>query len=318
MKQTLRAAQASWILGVLLSFAACGDAGSAIPDGPTSEAESATRDDVTYLAEEQGGGFLSGLGVLGGAGSEGAGATNVPQHGDPPLRLRNTPGPYWVDSYEISTGRVYYPTNAPAPFAGMSLCGGFLNSGIEMTDWGEFYASWGIVTVITWTGLFDTPSIRGWALAASVEELKTENQNRLSPLYQKMAGRYGTSGYSMGGGGSTVASQGDGTLMASIGMAPWSPTGLGVRTPTLLMCGDVDVIAGCDHSEWAYSEISELVPKMMVMVSASHLSWFGPGVDWGMGGAYGLAFAKVYLEGDTRWKSTLLGLGASYVVTNIR
>ncbi len=322
MKQTLPTAWTLWILAALSSLAACGDAGNATSD--TTTFENVTRDetpgDVTQLAEEpgggEGGGFLGGL--FGGTGLGGGGATNVPQHGDPPLILRNTPGPYWVDSYEGNTGRIYYPTNAPGPLAGMSLCGGFLNSGIEMTDWGEFYASWGIVTIITWTGLLDTPSIRGWALADSIAELKSANSSVLSPLYQKMAGRYGTSGYSMGGGGSTVASQGDSSLMVSIGMAPWSPTGLGVRVPSLFMCGNVDAIAGCDHSDWAYSEMSETVPKMLVMVGASHLSWFSPSVDWGMGGAYGLAFAKMYLEGDMRWKATLLGLGADYVETNIR
>jgi hypothetical protein len=36
-----------------------------------------------------------------------------------------------------------------------------------------------------------------------------------------------------------------------------------------------------------------------------------------MGGTYGLAFAKTYLEGDMRWKATLLGLDARYVQSNI-
>jgi hypothetical protein len=244
------------------------------------------------------------------------GASGIPAHGDPPLILRDTPGPYWVDSYEINSGRVYYPREAPAPFAGLSLCGGFLNSGIEMLGWGEFYASWGIVTVITWTGIFDTPGLRGWALASAIDELKQENQNARSPIYQKMSGRYGTSGYSFGGGGATVASQADSSLKVSIGMAPWAPTGLGVETPSLFMCGDVDVVAGCDMSEWAYAELSESVPKMWVMVSGGHLAWFGPDAGWGIGGAFGLAFAKLFLEGDTRWRATLLGLDG-IVETNI-
>jgi hypothetical protein len=219
----------------------------------------------------------------------------------------------------MNSARVYYPTNAPAPFAGISLCGGFLNTGWEMTDWGEFYASWGIVTAITWTGSLDLPGWRGLLLAAAVADLKKENTRALSPLYQKMSDRYGTSGYSMGGGGSTQASAGDSSLKVGIGMAAWSPTGRGVTVPTLLMCGDSDLIAGCSsNSEWAYSQISNSVPKMWVMIGATHLSWFGPGVDWGLGGAYGLAFAKLFLEGDQRWKTTLLNLGDGWVTTNIR
>jgi hypothetical protein len=255
------------------------------------------------------------------AGLSGEGTTSgIPLHGDPPLILRNTPGPYRVDSYEIDSGIVYYPTNAPAPFAGMSLCGGFLNNGDEMLDWGEFYASWGIVTVIAWTGVLDLPDARAWSLTAAVEELKGQNNAPLSPLYKKMSGRYGTSGYSMGGGGTTIAAQGDASHKVSIGMAPWAPTGFLVKVPTLMMCGDIDIIADCSDSEWAYNDISDDIPKMWVMISGGvgHLDWFGPGAGWGMGGAYGLAFAKLFLEGDQRWKPTLLGLNGGYVTTNIR
>lgn len=257
--------------------------------------------------------------IRGAIGGEG-GSTGIPLHGDPPLLIKNASGPYWVDSYEINTGVVFYPTNAQAPFVGMSLCGGFLNNGDEMFSWGEFYASWGIVTVITWTGIFDLPDARAWALEAAVEELKGENTSPLSPLFQKMSGRYGTSGYSMGGGGTTIAAQGNPSHKVAIGMAPWAPTGFLVNVPTLMMCGDADIIADCSDSEWAYNDISDSVPKMWVMLSGGvgHLDWFSPGAAWGNGGAYGLAFAKLFLEGDTRWKATLLGIGGGFVTTNIR
>lgn len=257
--------------------------------------------------------------IRGAVGGEG-GNSGIPLHGDPPLILRNTPGPYWTDSYEIGSGVVFYPTNAPAPFAGMSLCGGFLNNGDEMFSWGEFYASWGIVTVITWTGIFDLPDARGWALSAAVDELKGENNSALSPIYQKMSGRYGTSGYSMGGGGTTISAQGAPSNKVSIGMAPWAPTGFLVNVPTLLMCGDADIVADCSDSEWAYNDMSDDIPKMWIMLNGGvgHLDWFGPDAAWGMGGAYGLAFAKLFLEGDVRWKSTLLGLNGGFVTTNIR
>jgi hypothetical protein len=252
-------------------------------------------------------GNCEGSGGTGSGGLGGLGGSGIPQHGDPPLTgLGSGGGPYWTDSYEINTGRVYYPRDAPAPYAGLALCGGFLNTGWEFTDWGEFYASWGIVTVITWTGSLDTPSIRGWALGSAIEELRGEASNPLSPLNGKMSGRYGTSGYSMGGGGTTVASQSDSSLKSSVGMAPWAPTGLGVSVPTLLICGDIDIIADCSHADWAYSEMSSSTPKMLAMISGGHLDWFTPSAGWGAGGGLGLAFTKVFLEGDDRWKSALL------------
>lgn len=246
--------------------------------------------------------------------------TGIPPHGDPPLILRDTPGPYAVQSYDIDAGRVYYPVGAQAPFAGLSLCGGFLNSGDEMLDWGQFYASWGIVTVIAWTGILDLPFMRAWSLADGVSGLQAENASPLSPIYQKMSGRYGTTGYSMGGGGTTIAAKSDSSHKVTIGMAPWAPEGDGLTVPALMMCGDADIVADCSDSELAYNDMAESVPKMWVMLSGGvgHLDWFGPDAAWGMGGAYGLAFAKLFLEGDQRWKATLLGLGGGFVTTNIR
>ena len=60
-------------------------------------------------------------------------------------------------------------------------------------------------------------------------------------------------------------------------------------------------------------------PKMMVTVSgASHLDWFGPThAGMGVSGETALAFQKVYLEGDERWKPLLLEQAGGTVVTNI-
>jgi hypothetical protein len=268
------------------------------------------------------GGFLGGdgaeTGSAGGGGGRGSTSTGIPLHGDPPLILGDGAGPYFVDSYLGLTGTIYYPIGAQEPFAGLSLCGGFLNVGYEMSDWGSFYASWGIVTLITDTSPIDLPDDRAWNLAGSIDELKAENTNPLSPLFQKMSGRYGTSGYSMGGGGTTIASSNDWSLNVSIGMAPWLPTGFLVQTPTLLMCGDIDVIAACEMAEAAYDEIPDSTPKMLIMLGPGlgHLGWFGPDAAFGQGGGLGLAFAKTYLEGDERWKAPLLGAaGGAY--TNI-
>jgi hypothetical protein len=299
----------------LLLSACAGDIGN---DG-TTQSGGATQEEEYQPGRfpTQGDHIIPGWGSETGGLTPGLGGSSIPPHGDPPLTgPSDRGGPYWVDSYEGNTGRIYYPRDAPAPFAGLALCGGFLNSGVEMTSWGEFYASWGIVTEITWTGIFDLPNVRAWALTSSIDELKAENSNPLSPIYQKMSGAYGTSGYSMGGGGTSVAAQDDPSLKVSIGMAPWTPTGFLVQVPSLFICGDADFVAGCDHSEWAYGEMSESVPKMLAMISGGHLSWFGPDAGWGAGGGLGLAFAKVFLEGDERWKPALLGMSNIYE-TNI-
>ena len=58
----------------------------------------------------------------------------------------------------------------------------------------------------------------------------------------------------------------------------------------------------------------------LTIAGATHFSWFGP-EDAGMGtsGKYALAFQKVFLEGDERWKPplTMMPMGGM-VMTHIK
>ena len=243
-------------------------------------------------------------------------------HGPAPTELSVAPGPYKTERKVISSGTLHYPTDAEPPFAAVALCGGFLNTGPEMDSWGPFYASHGIVTVIVTTDGADIPDIRASRLLAAIDELKKLNTDSGSPIADKLSGRYGTSGYSMGGGGTTIASGQAPELKTSVGLAAWGGSGTGVKVPTLLFCGDADTVAPCDMSDGVYAGIDDNTPKMQITISGvTHFDWFGPG-DAGRGtsGSYALAFQKVYLEGDTRWKDLLLQqpAGAGKLLTNIK
>src|SRR6185503_7616876 len=139
-----------------------------------------------------------------------------------------------------------------APFAAVAICAGFLNTGVEMLEWGSFYASHGIVTVVVTTLPSDIPVIRASLLLGAIEELKKENTKSGSPLSGKLSDRYGTSGYSMGGGGTTIASGTEKSLKTSVGLAAWGGDGSGVTVPTLLFCGDADTVAPCYMSDGVY------------------------------------------------------------------
>jgi len=177
-----------------------------------------------------------------------------------------------------------------------------------MAPWGPFYASHGIVTVVTNTLGTDGPDIRATKLLAAITQLKAENTKSGSPLNGKLAGRYGTSGYSMGGGGTTLASSTDPTLRTSVALAPWGGNGTGVKVPTLLLCGSADGTAPCSMSESVYPAIDANTPKMMVSIAgANHFAWFNPtAAGSGNSGETALAFQKVFLEGDERWRPFLL------------
>jgi hypothetical protein len=127
----------------------------------------------------------------------------------------------------------------------LRFAGGFLNTGVEILDWGEFFASHGIVTVVTQREPVDLPDLRAAKLARSIEELKRMNDASSGPLSGKMSGRHGTSGYSMGGGGTTISASKDNSLSSPVGLAPWAPVGDGITTPTLLMCDSSDGTAPC-------------------------------------------------------------------------
>jgi hypothetical protein len=275
-----------------------------------------------------GGGSGAGTGGVAGTGGAGTGggvgtgtccsSGDCLCHGPDPTQLTSSNGTFKTATFTIAAGTVHYPTDAAPPFAAISICPGFTNTGPEMAPWGPFYASHGIVIVITSTGGADPPATRATKLLDAITQLKAENTKSGSPLFGKLSGRYGTSGYSMGGGGTTIASGQDPTLKTSIGLAPWGGDGANVKVPTLLLCGASDTTAPCSMSQTVYGAIAAPTPKMMMSIpAATHFSWFGPtNAGNGMSGETALAFQKVYLEGDERWKPLLLK-GRGTVTTNI-
>jgi hypothetical protein len=271
-------------------------------------------------------GALAGMGGVAGEGAAGSGGVLMGTccadgdcvcRDDAPSALTSGNGKYKTTTYNGTKGTIHYPTDAVAPFSAIAICGGFSNTGPEMASWGTFYASHGIVTIVTTTLGTDQPATRASKLLASIAELKAENTKSGGPLFGKLNGRYGTSGYSMGGGGTTIASEDDPTLLTSVGLAAWNPVGTGVQVPTLLLCGGADSTAPCSMSMSSYDDIPTTTPKMMINISGvSHLSWFGPtSAGGGTSGKYALAFQKVYLEGDERWKSLLLSTPSNGTMT---
>jgi hypothetical protein len=267
----------------------------------------------------------AGAGAGGASGGKGAGTCcpdgNCLCHGEAPSALTTENGPYTYESYDLSgVGCVYYPTNAEAPFAAVAIADGFGGSGgcsamAQTSGWGPLYASWGIVAMIVNTGAGDQPNVRGDKELGGIEGFKAENTKSGSPLFGKLSGRYGTSGFSMGGGGTTMAAAKNSSLKTSVAIMPWTPVGEGVTVPTLVICGSSDTLAVCGtHGQPAYEAMPTTTPKMLVFVASAHMGQ--PTVDSGKSGAWGIAFQKVFLEGDERWRKVLLS--GDYQDTNIK
>jgi hypothetical protein len=242
-------------------------------------------------------------------------------HGDVPSQLTSENGPFETMSYDLrEAGCIYYPTDAEPPFAAVAISDGFGGSGgcrgAQTGGWGPFYASWGIVTMIIHTGSGDQPNQRGSKLTAGIAAFKAENMKSGSPLAGKLSGRYGTSGFSMGGGGTSYSSAADKTLKSSVALMPWQPVKRGIEVPTLIVCGTGDGLAPCTatHGLGMYDGIADSVPKMRILNSNGHIGQ--PSAGGGQSGRVGLAFQKVFLEGDTRWRPLLVGTKSE--ATNIK
>jgi hypothetical protein len=206
-------------------------------------------------------------------------------------------------------GCVFYPTDAPPPYAAVAIADGFGGSGgcdsVQTEEWGPLYASHGIVAMLIETGTGDQANARGEALINAVAAFKAENEKSESPLFGKLAGRYGTSGFSTGGGGTTFAAHSDMSLLSSVAIMPWGPTKEAGSVPTLVVCGDQDGVAPCSaYGNAAYMSVDSAAPKMRVTVSSEHNG--EPSAASGATGAYALAFQKLFLEGDQRWRPLLV------------
>lgn len=233
--------------------------------------------------------------------------------GPAPLELTSADGPYNTDNYNTPSGTIFYPIDAEPPFAAIAICDSFSGSGPQLTAWAQFFPTHGMVTIFAVTSAADFPASRAGRLLEAIEELRAENTNQSSPLFDKLSNRYGVFGYALGAGGANIASVDDPSLLTSIGMATWGTSeveveGSDVTVATLLFCGDDDEVAPCRMSEDIYGAIPESTPKMMMSIpAATHFSWFGPAPTGdGLSGQYALAFQKVFLEGDERWRPLLL------------
>lgn len=227
-------------------------------------------------------------------------------------------GPFDVDTIgtglrdgpQYGTQTLHVPVGAEPPFASVVVVPGFVSPESSIRAWGPFLASHGIVALTIGTNSGgDPPEARAQALLDGIETLRAEDTRSGSPLEGQMAlDRFGVMGWSMGGGGTLIAANGNPELRAAVSFAAWSP---GARfaedtVPTLLLAGSSDTLAG-GQSQGFFESIPEATPKMLFEVSGgSHSIANDPRSADGQIGRYGLSWLKVFLEGDERYRQFLL------------
>lgn len=234
----------------------------------------------------------------------------------------NRDGAYAVASYsdfpevpEFGAATIYYPVDAPSSVGGVAIAPGFTERQSHIAWWGPRLASHGFaVLVLDTNDPRDRPDARAEALMAAVRVLRAENGRAGSPLRGRVdVAKMAVMGHSMGGGGVLIAaSEHSDELRAAIPFTPWEPEAdlSGVRVPTLVIAGSDDSIAEVGAHAWRhYNLIPASTTKVYLEVDGGDhfIADTDQGSDLATVGRYGIAWLKLYLDGDERYRDLIYG-----------
>ena len=233
------------------------------------------------------------------------------QCGDVTIESLTNPGPYEVATLTEADGirngpdyagaTVYYPTNATPPFASIAIVPGFTAAPSSVAEWGPFYASHGIVTIIIGTNSpLDFPEQRAAALLDALETMRQENTRNTSPLENNLdVDKFAVSGWSMGGGGAQRAAVLDNTIKGVVALCPWLPNpSLNHDSPVLIFSGQNDPTAPpAQHADLHYAATPETTNKLLFEVeNGNHSVANTPNGGNGAVGKIALSWLKLYLD----------------------
>lgn len=196
---------------------------------------------------------------------------------------------------------IYYPTNATPPFASIAIVPGFTALPASVAEWGPFYASHGIVTIIIGTNsIFDFPEQRAAALLDALETLRQENTRNTSPLENNLdVNKFAVSGWSMGGGGAQLAAVMDNTIKGVVALCPWLPNpSLNHESPVLIFSGQNDPTAPpAQHADLHYNATPNTTDKLLFEIeNGNHSVANTPNGGNGAVGKIALSWLKLYVD----------------------
>jgi dienelactone hydrolase len=242
---------------------------------------------------------------------------------DPTEQSVSGNGEFSVKSYTEATGLIggtaygdaavlgdgselYYPEGATPPFASIVIVPGFTAQRSDIAPWASFLASHGIISLAIDTNTVgDLPDVRSQGLLDALASLKKENARAGSPITGKLdLSRMAVMGWSMGGGGTWLTADAHPELKAAVSLCGWILDAVGSRTtvPSLQLAVSDDELA-VGMSQPVYAAIPNATPKMLVeWASGGHWTNNTPSNQGRQVGRYGLAWLKVFLEGDDRYR----------------
>ena len=228
------------------------------------------------------------------------------------------PGPYSISSIDENSGvrngpdysgsTIFFPTNLSLNMLpSIVLVPGFMNSELTIQNWGDFFASHGIVTMTIGTNLLTDSHIkRRDALLDAIISLKNENQRILSPLFGKIdTTSIAVGGFSKGGGGAQLVPKLNPNISAILSLYPWldNPTSsdLNHSVPTMIISGQLDAFAPPGiHANVHYNLLPNTTKKLKYEIAfASHDAISGPNAGFGDVGVRALSWLKTFLLKDS-------------------
>ena len=227
------------------------------------------------------------------------------------LESLTNPGPFEVETLTEADGirngpdyfgaTIYYPTNATPPFSSIAIVPGFVSLPSSVQDWGPFYASHGIVTIIIGTNsLFDFPEARANALLDALETIRQENNRDGSPLEGLLnLDQLAVSGWSMGGGGAQRAAVLDNSIAGVIALCPYLNTPqLDHASPVLIFSGEDDPTAPpSQQADIHYNVTPNTTNKVLFEIeNGNHYVANTPNGANGTVGKIALSWLKLYVE----------------------
>lgn len=219
------------------------------------------------------------------------------------------------DVPEFGAATIYYPVAAPGPIGGVAIAPGYTEEQRHIEWWGPRLASHGYaVLVLDPNDRGELPDARAAALIGAVTLLRAEGRRQGSPLFGRIdADKMAVMGHSMGGGGALLAAKRHGNeLRAAIPFTPWEPeTDLGdVAVPTLILAGAADRVANVEEHAWRhFSMIPASTPKVYLEIAGGshYIADSTRGTDLATVGRYAIAWLKLYVDRDERYRSFIYG-----------
>jgi len=242
---------------------------------------------------------------------------------NPTSTLLNGDGPFAISSSSVSSlvsgfggGTIYYPTTA-GQYGAIAVCPGFTGTSSSISWFARRLATHGFVTIAMNTNtIYDYPSSRATQLAAALRYMLSSSSSTIRARI-RTADR-GGAGHSMGGGGTLIASADDSTLRVGIPMTPWNTytSFSSVRVPQMIFGADGDTIAPyASHARPFYNSLTYPERAYALLNGAAH---FTPNSTDQRIGRYGVAFAKRFVDGDTRYNPFLCGSEHTAYATSSR